>query len=549
MNNKPEKRLKIMGGLIVMVKSMTGVMLVSIILGLLGNLSAIAIPTLGGLLLLNALDQPVDLFWWTSQFSVVATLIIVVALLRGGLRYGEQVLGHYIAFRVLAIIRGKIFRQLRRLSPAKLEGKKKGDLISMITSDIELLEVFYAHTIAPITIAVLTIIIMSGILFSVNVVVGFIALAAYLIVGTLLPTVHSIKGAKEGGQFREEIGRLNGHFLESLRGLRESLQFGQREKRTEQVKEKTQKLNDYKKEMYKKEGKSAGFSTAMVLLAALGVFLFSVNAQLPFEKTLMGTILIASSFGPVLALANLSGTLSQTLASGDRVLSLLAETPETIDVTQGKEVEFEDIEAENVDFSYGETKILSQVDFKAHKGEIVAITGPSGRGKTTLLKLLMRFWDVKGGEVRVSQENIQNINTTHLRNLESYMTQDTDLFNQSIKENISLGKEDATMEEIIECAKKASIHDFIETLPKGYDTRVGELGEMLSGGEKQRIGLARAFLHQGEIMVLDEPTSNLDALNEGKILHAIKKEKGEKTVVLVSHRKSTAALAGKHYQL
>lgn len=269
--------------------------------------------------------------------------------------------------------------------------------------------------------------------------------------------------------------------------------------------------------------------------------------QLPFQKLLLTTVMLSASFGPVLALANLSATMDQTLAAGERVLALLEEHPETEEILDGTTPVYSGAAVKNLSFSYGKEEILHDLTASFPQGEIVAVTGKSGSGKSTLLKLLMRFWKVREGSVLISGQDVGQIQTAHLRNLESYMIQDTDLFHDSIAENIRIGKQNATQAEIEEAAKKAAIHDFILTLPKGYDTPVGELGDTLSGGERQRIGLARAFLHDAPLMLLDEPTSNLDSLNEGVILQALEKNRGMKTVILVSHRSSTLSIADRAY--
>lgn len=468
---KRRSAIQIMGSLIGLVKPLLHIMLAAIILGTLGYLCAIFLTILAGQVIMHGLLTgvagmivPVDNMWRVfTPVKTIITVMIVIAVLRGILHYVEQYCNHFIAFKLLAIIRHKVFAALRKLCPAKLEGRDKGNLISIITTDIELLEVFYAHTISPIAIATLTSIIM--VIF---------------------------------------IGRY--HWLAGV--------------------------------------------------LALTIWLYDKGAM-GFEGILTCTIAMMGSFGPVVALSSLSNNLNQTLASGERVLSLLEETPLVEEIpgdvetsgAESMEHEFTGAEAEHVTFAYDNEVILDNYSLKLQPGKITGIHGASGSGKSTLLKLLMRFWDVQDGSVSVDGTDVRKIPTKHLRDMESYVTQETHLFHDSIANNIAIAKPGASREEIMEAAKKASIHDFIMTLPKGYDTEVGELGDTLSGGEKQRIGIARAFLHECPLILLDEPTSNLDSLNEGIILKSLKESAKKKTVVLVSHRVSTMNVADVVYEM
>ena len=539
--------IRIMGGLLKLLTPLLHVMLGCITLGTLGYLCAIFIPVLASHLLLSVSD----LSPWSLGFGATSAVMIGIALARAGLRYGEQTCGHYIAFKLLAVIRDRVFGALRKLAPAKLEGKGRGDLIAVITGDIELLEVFYAHTIAPVCIAILVSLVMTLLIGSFHPLLGVLAAVCYLLVGVLVPLVTSRMGRAYGMQARNRLGGLNNVFLESLRGIREVLQFGQGRKKEDEIREKTAALNAVQAGIKKHEGAAGSWSGALVMLLPLLMLSAGIALHAGFPAVVMTTVMLASSFGPVLALANLSAAMDSTLAAGERVLSLLEEAPETPDVTDGREPEFTGAEVEKLSFSYDAEEILHELSARFPKGEIVAVTGRSGSGKSTLLKLLMRFWRAQENSVRVSDTDVGGINTAHLRRLESFMTQDTDLFNVSIRDNIRIGKLDAGDEEVEAAAKKASIHDFILTLPHGYDTKTGELGETLSGGERQRIGLARAFLHDAPLLLLDEPTSNLDSLNEGVILKALREEAGAsgRTVVLVSHRKSTLAVANRAYAI
>lgn len=570
---KRRSAIQIMGSLIGLVKPLLHIMLAAIILGTLGYLCAIFLTILAGQVIVHGLLTgvagmivPVEKMWLVfTPVKTIITVMIVIAVLRGILHYVEQYCNHFIAFKLLAIIRHKVFASLRKLCPAKLEGRDKGNLISIITTDIELLEVFYAHTISPIAIATLTSIIMVIFIGRYHWLAGLLALAAYLIVGVAIPMWNGKRGSQKGMEFRTSFGELNSFVLDSLRGLDETIQYGQGEKRKEQMTGQSKNLAGMQEDLSKMEGSQRSFTNMVILLASFGMLALTIwlyaKGEMGFEGILTCTIAMMDSFGPVVALSSLSNNLNQTLASGERVLSLLEETPlveeipgDVSDTRDTGEASFTGAKAENVTFAYkvSETEtdtILDHYSLTLQPGQITGIHGASGSGKSTLLKLLMRFWDVQEGSVSVDGADVREIPTKHLRDMESYVTQETHLFHDSIANNIAIAKPGATREEIMEAAKKASIHDFIMTLPKGYDTEVGELGDTLSGGEKQRIGIARAFLHDAELILLDEPTSNLDSLNEGIILKSLKESAEKKTVVLVSHRVSTMNVADVVYEM
>ena len=565
---KRRSAIQIMGSLIGLVKPLLHIMLAAIILGTLGYLCAIFLTILAGQVIVHGLLTgvagmivPIEKMWLVfTPVKTIITVMIVIAVLRGILHYVEQYCNHFIAFKLLAIIRHKVFASLRKLCPAKLEGRDKGNLISIITTDIELLEVFYAHTISPIVIATLTSIIMVIFIGRYHWLAGLLALAAYLIVGVAIPMWNGKRGSQKGMEFRTSFGELNSFVLDSLRGLDETIQYGQGEKRKEQMTGQSKNLAGMQELLSKMEGSQRSFTNMVILLASFGMLALTIRlyakGEMGFEGILTCTIAMMGSFGSVVALSSLSNNLNQTLASGERVLSLLEETPlveeiagDVSDARDTGEASFTGAKAENVTFAYGEEVILDHYSLTLQPGQITGIHGASGSGKSTLLKLLMRFWDVQEGSVSVDGADVRKIPTKHLRDMESYVTQETHLFHDSIANNIAIAKPGATREEIMEAAKKASIHDFIMTLPKGYDTEVGELGDTLSGGEKQRIGIARAFLHDAELILLDEPTSNLDSLNEGIILKSLKESAEKKTVVLVSHRVSTMNVADVVYEM
>ena len=581
----------IMGKLIGLVKPLFPIMMAAILLGTLGYLSAIFLTIFAGQGILSGLKELFDIVAakngngvWIAHLTGVKVLfvcMIVMAVLRGVLHYIEQYCNHFIAFKLLAIIRHKVFASLRRLCPAKLEGRDKGNLISIITTDIELLEVFYAHTISPIAIAILTSTFMTIFIGRYQVWAGVLAAGAYLVVGCLIPIWNGRHGSKNGMEYRNAFGEMNSFVLDSLRGLDETIRYHQGSKRGNELTERSKELGKKQRKLSHLEGVQRSLTNLVILLFSFGMLFlclsFYQKGTISLAGVIICTISMMGSFGPVVALSALSNNLNQTLASGERVLRVLEEEPIVEEVPEGEMPERKVLEAEvsgeetperkvitgkvsretvgkenlrftgasmeHVTFSYEDEVILSDYSIDLEPGKIIGIHGASGSGKSTMLKLLMHFWDVQQGSVNINKENIKKLPTTTLRKLEGYMTQETHLFHDSIANNIAIGKVGASREEIMEAAKKASIHEFIMTLPDGYDTQVGELGETLSGGERQRIGIARVFLHDAQLLLLDEPTSNLDSLNEGIILKSMKESAEEKTVVLVSHRESTMQVA------
>ena len=560
--NKTNRRsaIQIRGQLIGLVKPLLIFMIAAILLGTVGYLCAIFLTILAGQVVAHGLIP--QLFYRMRNprlvfmpVKTILTIMIVIALLRGILHYLEQYCNHYIAFRLLAIIRHKVFEALQKLCPAKLESRDKGNLISIITTDIELLEVFYAHTISPICIAFLTSLFMVLFIGHYHYLAGSLALIAYIIVGVIIPVINGKLGSAEGMTFRNNFGELNSFVLDSLRGLDETIQYNQGEERKQEIIERSKQLAKQQEYLSYREGAQRSITNTVILLASFGMLFLTLflylNHELGFEGIITCTLSMMGSFGPVVALSSLSNNLNQTLASGERVLSLLEEKPLVEEVEGDKETNdsFKGATLNHVTFSYDDETILDDYSLKLEPGKITGIHGVSGSGKSTILKLLMRFWDVHQGSITVDEEEIKQIPTKHLRDMESYVTQETHLFHDSIANNIAIAKKDATREEIMEACKKASIHDFIMTLPKGYDTEVGELGDTLSGGEKQRIGIARAFLHDAPMILMDEPTSNLDSLNEGIILKSLKESSKQKTIVLVSHRASTMNIAETVYEM
>ena len=544
---KKRSNFAVMKNLIHLVKPLTDYMILAILMGLLGHLCASFITIFGAFGILQVLGM------WKGSLGFLFIGVAVFAVLRGILRYAEQSCNHFIAFKLLALIRDEVFQSLRKLTPAKLEGKDKGNLITVITSDIELLEVFYAHTISPTAIAVLYTILLCLFIGQFHVILGILALLAYLAVGVLIPLAVSKAGGDDGMRFRTKSGELGSFVLDSLRGLSETLQYGQGQERMRQMNHRTDELSKEEERMKRTTGRNMAITGMTILISdLLMLFVSSMLYQrgtLGFDGVLISTVALMSSFGPVTALANLGSTLQNTFAAGNRVLDILEEEPMVKEINGQKEIAFHGAKAEHVTFSYGQETILKDVSADIKENSVVGIIGKSGSGKSTLLKLLMRFWDVHEGSVSISGTGVNQINTSNLRDMESFVTQETCLFHDSVAANLRIAKLDATQEELEAACKKASIHEFIKKLPQGYETQVGELGDTLSGGERQRLGLARAFLHDAPFMLLDEPTSNLDSLTEAVILKSLEEERNGKTVVLVSHRESTMQIADVVYSV
>lgn len=537
--------LHVMRRMLGLARPMAGTIALAVLFGIVGHLCATFIPVLAvaaGLSAAGVIAHPFGL----TLTSVIAVLV-AMSIVRGVLHYIEQTCNHYIAFKLLASIRDRVFASLRRLAPAKLAGADKGSLISTITADVELLEVFYAHTISPICIAVGTSIVMIVFMGSLHPLFGLVGLVAYLVVGALVPVLLSRLTGDTGRRCRELAGDLSGFVLDSLRGLREARQFGAGGRRLEELDSRSRELVRVQGLLNDRSSDGNAITSGLILLfglgqLVLGALLFQAGS-VGAGAVVLATVSILSSFGPTTALAALGVTLQGTIASGARVLAVLDEEPVVPEQDGGCDVEFYGAAAEHVSFSYGGEQILSDVSAEVPANAIVGITGRSGSGKSTLCRLLMRFWDVDEGRVALSGKDVRDINTSSLREAEALVEQDTHLFHDSILDNLLLARPDATREQVEEACKAASVHDFIMSLPQGYDTMVGELGDTLSGGERQRLGLARAFLHGAPFLLLDEPTSNLDSLNEGAILRSLGEQRASRTVLLISHRASTMGIA------
>lgn len=547
----PRRRsnFSIMARLVGLTRPLLPVMALAIVLGVLGFLAAIFLTVFAAYGLLNAAGS-----WGVVPLGVACALVAVCGVVRGPLRYGEQLCNHYLAFKILALVRDKVFGKMRTLAPAKLEGRDKGDLVSLLTGDIELLEVFYAHTLSPAAIALVVSVVMVAFTATLSPLLAAYAAFSYAVVGIAVPWISSKASGTGGREVREAIGSMNAFVLDSLRGLRETLQFGRADDRALELACRMSDLAKVEGRLKDRAAVAMAATGAVVLALDMGMLLVAMHlangGTIAFGPAAIACAAFMSSFGPVIAVANLGSTLQQTLASGARVLDVLDESPQTVEIEDGVSLDgFSGAMASHVDFSYGDACVLSDVELSIQPGQVVRIAGRSGSGKSTLLKLFMRFWDVSSGAIEVSGRDVRRVATASLRQVEGFMTQETHLFAGTVRDNLAFAKPGASDEEIMAACEKASIAGFVRRLPAGLDTQVGELGDALSGGERQRLGLARVFLHDAPFVLLDEPTSNLDALNEAAVLRALADNRAGKTVLLVSHRPSAAAIADATYSV
>lgn len=533
-----------------LLKGLTFYMILAVLLGTIGHLLAFGLGILGTYALLSLLPMKETIFQGVPfggySTSTYVWLLFFCAILRGIFHYVEQYFNHLIAFKVLASIRQKVFRAMAKLAPAKIQTENKGKLLSVIMGDIELMEVFYAHTVSPVFIALCTTILLFFYQWALHPVLAVHGLFYQGVLGVALPLYIYYFGKKSGQEVREKIGGLQGILVDELYGIEERMQFQEEDRAREKIDRVTKDILARQKALRLQMAKAS--STSGFLISLSGVTALLLSSQLYFAGklssggALLSVVTIMSTFGPYVSLAALGNLLTGTLASGKRVLALLAEEPLVPLRSQGKEVRLETLQVEDVGFDYGEEEVLQRVSLSLRKGEILGIHGASGSGKSTLLKLLMEFWPVNTGQISINGEPLRHLKSNTINDNMDYLTQSAELFKGTLKENLQLARPDATEEELWEAIEKASLTSFVRSLPQGLDQRVEELGDNFSGGEKQRIGLARCFLSRSPLLLLDEPTSNLDTYNEAVILRALCREKGEKTMILVSHRASSLAI-------
>ena len=555
-------------------------MIVACVCGTLGHLAATFLPVFGIAAAFAAVGSPI----WNLSVSTALTAMAVCALIRGGMRYAEQFMNHNVAFRLLALFRTKAFAALRRLAPAKLAGKGKGDLIALVTTDVELLEIFFAHTISPIAIAVVTTVVYTLALLTLSAPFAVTLVIAHLTVGVVLPKLFASAVRGIGPELRKESAALDDEMLDDMRGIGEIIRFGQGSARLDSIARRTLSLWGKRLRLSAKNGDFAGLGAVLVMLfTAIAAFLVmtlctvvSTAVDMSEDLIWMGSVdsnapalvaafvLLTSSFGPTLALSALPANLTQTFASARRLFALMDETPAVVE--QGAErPEYQGMTMGDVTFGYGSSAhtsggrtsdsasqpVLDHVSLDVPQHGILGIQGPSGRGKSTMLKLLMRYWDPDSGTISLSNIPLPQVDADWRRRVQTMMGQETYLFDGTIRENLTIAcnSDDSAASAIPdsvlrEALAKASALELVDALPNGLDTKVGELGGRLSEGEKQRIGLARMFLRDADLVLFDEPTSRLDAYNESVILGSVNNlaEQGS-AVVLVSHRDSTMRVA------
>lgn len=542
--------VKIAAGLAALLGSLSFVMVAAVVNGALGFFAAMGVTVFASLGVAKALGETVAL-----SYGAIAAAAVACGVLRGVLRYFEQYGNHYIAFKLLAVLRDRIFSALRLLAPAKTEGRQKGNLIAMITSDIETLEVFYAHTVSPICIAaVVSVSVFLFVGLAASWYLALTALIGYVVIGIASPLRASAKLKAGGVNYRRGFASFNAFFLDSIKGIREIVLNNGGDERKKEV---NRRSEDLLKETEKMKNSVAKNSAAVELLISLFIIAsFAVGVLLVSEGTLslgrmiIGVTAVFGSFGPVTALSTLPGNLTQTFACGDRVLNLLEEQPAVQPVIGGKTFRFDRVNVDRLSFAYNdEAEILKEICLNAKKGEIIGIVGKSGCGKSTLLKLLMRFREKNSGRIDYNETEIGEIDSVNLTDNVTMVPQNVWLFDETVEENLRIAKPDATTEELEAACRAAAIHERIVSLPDGYRTRVGFGGSRLSAGEKQRLGVARAFLRGSGLILLDEPTGNIDSLNEGILLKSLVNAKKDKCIILVSHRESTMSIADRIYRL
>lgn len=537
------ERKELLIDLLNLVKPLSLQMIFAVSFGLLGHVFATLIPGLGAYYFGKIYIGEI------INLKTVLIILITLAILRSLFKYTEQLFNHYVAFKTLAIIRDLVFKSLRRLCPAKMDTKNKGQLISIITADIELLEVFYAHTISPVLIAFFHTLIFFIILYKIHWKYALCLLVFHIVLGIIIPTLTQKIGERLGDNQRRNLSNLNLSILESLKGIKEVINFSMQDERMKEVDSLTRDLNRSSKKLSNNMGNNFATSSTIILIANIVFILVGARLYMAGEVNFLNLIfpiaIFTSSFGPTSALASLGNNLVLTFACGKRVMSLLREAPAVDEVTNKNEVSYEKIDLTDVEFSYDDTELIKDFNLSSRLNQVVGLEGKSGCGKSTVLKLIMRFFDPIKGSISLNEINLKDINSRNLRNNISYVAQESHLFKGTIRENLLVANESATEIDLIEATKKANIYDFIMSLDHGFDTEIVKDKALLSTGQIQRLALARMFLRDSKLYILDEPTANIDAYNEGIILKSLYEEKDDKTIFISSHRKSTLRICDK----
>lgn len=531
------ERKELLIDLLNLVKPLSLQMIFAVSFGLLGHVFATLIPGLGAYYFGKIYIGEI------INLKTVLIILITLAILRSLFKYTEQLFNHYVAFKTLAIIRDLVFKSLRRLCPAKMDTKNKGQLISIITADIELLEVFYAHTISPVLIAFFHTLIFFIILYKIHWKYALCLLVFHIFLGIIIPTLTQKIGERLGDNQRRNLSNLNLSILESLKGIKEVINFSMQDERMKEVDSLTRDLNRSSKKLSNNMGNNFATSSTIILIANIVFILVGARLYMAGEVNFLNLIfpiaIFISSFGPTSALASLGNNLVLTFACGKRVMSLLREAPAVDEVTNKNEVSYEKIDLTDVEFSYDDTELIKDFNLSSRLNQVVGLEGKSGCGKSTVLKLIMRFFDPIKGSISLNEINLKDINSRNLRDNISYVAQESHLFKGTIRENLLVANESATEIDLIEATKKANIYDFIMSLDHGFDTEIVKDKALLSTGQIQRLALARMFLRDSKLYILDEPTANIDAYNEGIILKSLYEEKDDKNIFISSHRKST----------
>lgn len=547
---KRRNAISIMFNLFKLIGSFTLILILAVIMGTIGNLLG------NGVLIFASLGvaKIIDPNYIRLSWGWIIALTIISGVLKGILKYAEQYSNHFIAFKILAILRDKIFRKLRELAPANLLDKKKGSIVALVTSDIETLEVFYAHTISPICIALLTSLFMFIFVGSIsNYYLALILILGYIIIGVIIPIISSKVYSTSGVEYRETFSNFSSSYLDFIKGRDEIVLNNKEDEFKDIIDTNSTNLLKLNRSIKNKSSILIAITNLFVSLTIIIVLLVGLlevtNNNLNIASLAIVVISITASFGPVLSLASLPQNLTQTLASGNRLINLMEEEAKVSDIVDKQNFEFETLEVNHLNFKYENNNILNDINFKVEKGTIIGLMGESGSGKSTILNLLLRFFKVEDNMIKYNGIDINQINTNSLRSNVTMVSQNTYLFRDTILNNLKIANLNATLDEVKEACRKASIDKFIESLPNKYDTIVSNEEETISAGEKQRLGLARAFLSGAKLILLDEPTSNVDSLNEKIILKSLKYSSIDHSIILVSHRLSSLSICDKIYHM
>ncbi len=544
---KKQSFFHLLKGMLSLVKGKRYLIVFAVIVGTLGFLSAMGITFFGGLAILKLLNIEIALSWgW------LIALILICGFARGFLRYAEQYLNHYMAFTLLALVRNNLFHALRGQGNKVLDESSKGELLSILQSDTESLEVFYAHTITPFFIAILTetiVLVLLGVLIHYS--FSLVGLGMYLLIGLVTPVIFYLSNRKLGMKYRVKLAEAENLYLNCCYGIKETLFFQNEAGQYKELDKSTKELNSISKSLNNKALTSSSVVSFLILLGdlliiLLGAYLFKQHA-IASPYIILGYMMIATSFGPVVALANLPANLTMSFASAKRIIPLIEEKPKLKDGEN--DFSFSDLQVNNVKFNYGDKEVLKGINFSLKKGEIIGIEGKSGCGKSTLFKLLLHFEEPNSGTIKYNGENISSYSREAISKNITLFSQTTYLFKKTIRYNLNLAKPGSSDEELYKALAKAGLEEKIRSLKNGLDTEINDLGDNLSSGEKQRLGLARIFLADTPVILLDEATSNVDAYNEAYILNQLKKEKEDKAIIIISHRPTSLSICDNIYHM